>query len=230
MSRERAGLYATLTALGATTFAALAAAVLFWGAADELDVRFVRWVHGASPEGLVELMRLATWLGNGVVLGTLTLAAVALLLRARRPAAALFVGLAFASSVATFNLLKAAFRRTRPELEDPFVQLTTYAFPSGHALASTATYGALALVLASLTPDPRRRAFVFACAATLVGVIVCSRVVLGAHYLLDVAAGVIGGATLLAFLLLVLERSRGPFLGFVLSPRNEHPQRARLDA
>jgi membrane-associated phospholipid phosphatase len=65
--------------------------------------------------------------------------------------------------------------------------------PSGHALGSTVVYGGLALVLNVGTR--RRRA---AAAAALVAVVAASRVVIGVHYLGDVALGIGVGLVFLA--------------------------------
>lgn len=214
-------IYAASLALSTVTFAAFAAAALAWEDGAELDVRFVRWVHRTVPHGLVELMRALTYLGSGVVLGPLAVAAALILVRRARPAAGAFVVMALLASEAIDQAFKAAFRRARPELDDPFVRLTTYSFPSGHAFAATATYGALALVLASGAP-PRRRAWLAAVATTVVAIVATSRVVLGVHYLLDVLAGVAGGIAVLSALLLAF-RGRA-FRG----RRNEQPQRTGL--
>jgi undecaprenyl-diphosphatase len=138
-----------------------------------------------------------------------------------------FVIAAFVGSELIDQALKAGFRRARPELEDPFVRLTTYSFPSGHAFAATATYGALALVLASLL-DRGRRALALAVAGALVAIVAASRVVLGVHYLLDVLAGLCAGVALVCALLLVLEwRLANPFR---VVTRKQQPERLGLDA
>jgi membrane-associated phospholipid phosphatase len=223
-----AGLYALVLAVSTSVFAALGAATLFWGTADEIDVRFVRWVHETSPDALVETMRVVTNAGSGVVIAPLVIAAVAVLLRRREPGAALFVVSAVLGGQVLFRVLKQAFRRTRPDLEDPYVLLSTYAFPSGHALAATVTYGSLALVLA-VAAGPRRRTAVVAAAVVVIALIAASRVVLGVHYLFDVVAGIAAGTAWLAALLLLFRRVR-PTRRFVLVGGEEQPQRTGIDA
>ncbi|WP_435180564.1 phosphatase PAP2 family protein [Halorussus sp. AFM4] len=68
-----------------------------------------------------------------------------------------------------------------------------YGFPSGHALKTTAVYGAGALVLDAWDRD--RRLVVAAAVSVLVA---ASRVVLGVHYVVDVVAGAAVGALFLA--------------------------------
>jgi undecaprenyl-diphosphatase len=223
MRSRRERIYAANLALSVVAFASFAVAALTWEEGAEHDVRFVRWVHGSVPNGLVHLMRILTYLGSGLVLAPLAVAAALILVRRGLPATAAFVATALVASEALDQALKAVFRRARPELENPFVRLTTYSFPSGHAFAATATYGALAVVLASGGPRGRR-ALLAAGAAVVVAVVAASRVILGVHYLLDVLAGVAGGVAVLSALLLV-------FGGRVSSRRrHEQPERPGLDA
>ena len=221
--------YAAVLASSAAVFAALAATVLLWERADRLDVRFVNWVHATAPDPLVDVMQVVTYAGSAVLLGPLAILAAALLVRRGLPGAALFVVAAAAGSLLLDQTLKAVFRRARPELEDPFVQLTTYAFPSGHAFEATATYGALALVLASAAADRGRRVGLLALTGAVILVVAASRVIVGAHYLLDVLAGIAGGVALVSGLLLVLGRQRSPALRVMLFPGDEQAQRSGLD-
>jgi membrane-associated phospholipid phosphatase len=228
MQEQRSRVYAEVLAVATAVFAALAGVVLFLETADRLDVRFVTWVHATAPSDLVDAMRVLTYAGSALVLGPIAIVAGLLLVWRGRPTAALFVMVAFAGSQVVDQLLKALFRRGRPELEDPVVQLTTYAFPSGHAFGATATYGALALVLVSTTAGKRRRVALIAGAVALILVVAASRVIVGAHFLLDVSAGIAGGVALLSALLLFFERARRPVLHFALSGQ-EQPQSPGLD-
>jgi len=221
--------YAVVLAFSTTVFAALAAAVLFWEAADRLDVRFVSWVRRETPDFMVEAMEVLTYLGSAAILGPLAILAGVLLARRGGTGAALLVVAAFAGSQFLGQALKAVFRRGRPEFEDPFVQLTTYAFPSGHAFGATATYGALALALASAASGSRRRAGLLLAAVALIFVVAASRVIVGRHFLLDVSAGISGGIALVSALLLVLQRSRRDGLHLELFSGKEQPQSTGLD-
>lgn len=227
--RRRAQLYAAVLVFSTTLFAALAAAVLFWEAADRLDVRFVNWVRRETPDTVVEVMEVLTYLGSAVILGPLAIVAGMLLVRRGRAGAALLVLTAFAGSQVIGQALKAVFRRGRPEFEDPFVQLTTYAFPSGHAFGATATYGALALVLVSAASGSRRRAGFLLAGVALIIVVAASRVIVGRHFLLDVSAGIVGGIALVSALLLALERSRRDSLHLELFSGQEQPQSSGID-
>ncbi|MFC7172476.1 phosphatase PAP2 family protein [Haloplanus litoreus] len=100
-------------------------------------------------------------------------------------ALALAIG-AFALTLA----LKHAFSLPRP----PGAGVDGYGFPSGHAIGATVVYGGLLSVL----PSDRRSPAAVAAAGTLVVLVAASRVVIGVHYLVDVAVGVAVGLAYLA--------------------------------
>lgn len=227
--RDPGRMYAAVLALSSVVFAAIAGAVLFWEQADRLDVQFVNWVRRTPPDLLVEVMEVLTYAGSFAILGPLAVVAGVLLVRRKQAEAAGLVISATLGSQFLSQGLKAGFQRGRPEFEDPFVQLTTYAFPSGHAFGATATYGALALVLARGT-DTSRRVALLLVATVLILVVAASRVIVGRHYLLDVSAGIAGGVALLCALLLLLQRVRRPGLPLEPFARNQQPQGSRLDA
>ena len=81
-----------------------------------------------------------------------------------------------------------------------------YGFPSGHATAATAVYGGAAVLLRAGTRRLR-----YAAAGAVVALVALSRIVIGVHYLVDVAAGVLLGlAVLVALLALVRWLDAGP--------------------
>lgn len=80
-----------------------------------------------------------------------------------------------------------------------------YGFPSGHATAATAIYGAAALVV-----DYRTRRWRAGAAAVVVALVGFSRVVLGVHYLVDVLAGVVVGSAVLALAAYAGDRGEAP--------------------
>jgi len=97
--------------------------------------------------------------------------------------------------------LKNVFARPRPVLEDPLVHLSTFSFPSGHAVASTVFYGAVCALVLAHARSRGTRAMAVAAAVLMVLLVCFSRVYLGAHYLSDVLAGVcVGTLCLLPFL------------------------------
>lgn len=106
--------------------------------------------------------------------------------------------------------LKNLFQRARPVHDDPLVQLATYSFPSGHAVASTVFYGMACALVFAHTRSPLWRGLAAAGALLMVAVVTFSRVYLGAHYPGDVIAGVaVGTLCLLAFTRLLQPSSSG---------------------
>ena len=95
-------------------------------------------------------------------------------------------------------LLKLSFQRERPRFDEPLLSLTTYSFPSGHALGATVLYGVLAAYLVYQVDSWGARVGIALGALAMVALVALSRVYLGAHYLSDVLAAVIEGIAWLA--------------------------------
>ena len=91
------------------------------------------------------------------------------------------------------NLVKNLIQRERPAQTVAELVLTSYSFPSGHALGSTAVYVTLALLVSRQLARRRGRFLLVGAAVLLAGLIGFSRLYLGVHYLSDVAAGWAGG-------------------------------------
>lgn len=146
---------------------------------DTADLALPRgpvWLRGA--------MRDITGLGSGAVLSIVTTAAIACLLLLRRAQKALFVFSTVVSGQILSSALKLAVDRARPDVVPHLADVSTLSFPSGHAMMSTVTYLAIALV----TP-PRLRGFSVGLAIFLAALIGVSRLYLGVHWPSDVMAG-----------------------------------------
>jgi undecaprenyl-diphosphatase len=94
-----------------------------------------------------------------------------------------------AGGYAIENALKFIAHRARPEAFFDFISPTTYSFPSGHALISTALYGTLGYITARASGSKLQRALIWFSTALSVVLISFSRVYLGVHYPSDVAGG-----------------------------------------
>ena len=88
--------------------------------------------------------------------------------------------------------LKTVFHRARPEFASEF-NVTSWSFPSGHAMDSLMVYGLFAYWLGRRFP--RARTATLIAAAALVLGIGYARVYLGVHYTSDVLAGYCAGLT-----------------------------------
>lgn len=175
-------------------FGALTAAVTRADVVTTWDRHLNKRLEGTHSRG-VELF---TDLGS--FWGLLAVCAVASLLLARRRAwTDITLLLASLVGAALLNpLVKHAVARPRPLFHDPSLVFTTYSFPSGHTMGTTAVYTALAIIVARRT---RHGPFAIAGAAAMIVLIAASRVYLGAHFLSDIVGGVLLG---LAWVLVVV--------------------------
>ena len=105
-------------------------------------------------------------------------------------------------------LLKHAFRRERPLFDDPLLVLTTYSFPSGHAMAATVLYGLLAVYAMRHLRQGRSRILVASVAGVVIVLVSFSRLYLGVHYLSDVLGGMAVGVVWLLMCLTAVESVR----------------------
>jgi len=128
-------------------------------------------------------------IGGGVVTIPLR-SAVAIYLAIRRRWRA-FAGwvLTWVLAEVMLTVTKAWYVRTRPS--NALVITKGFSFPSGHAVAASAT--AVAIVLVTLPAGPRRRKWELL-AIAFSFVMALSRVYLNAHWFSDVVAGVLLGA------------------------------------
>jgi undecaprenyl-diphosphatase len=168
-------------------FAELADGVIE-GDSQAFDRAVLLWIHNHSPGWLDTPMRLVTALGYyWVVLPLLAGAVLVFYLKGWRLSTVLLI-VSTAGGVFLTTVLKAVFRRARPELIDSDYTASFYSFPSGHATVAVGFYGALTLILAYRLRGLARWA-VATGGVLLVLVIGFSRLYLGVHYPTDVLAG-----------------------------------------
>lgn len=138
------------------------------------------WLHHLF-EVLAAVTAPNTWRAVAAV------AAAALWLRGRRPAAARLVVMMAAGGVVGM-VLKLLVARDRPSFPVPLATVDGYSFPSGHALNSM-LFAASVLLL--VPPAARRRTRITAWAAAAATVLVTGldRIGLGVHYPSDVLGG-----------------------------------------
>lgn len=191
---ERYGLRLTLIAVAlvlvAVPFSYLLLEVLREGPFTRFDqdvaTRLHRWV--VERPGLVPAVEGVSLLGKPLWLAVAVTAASAFVWWRGRRRLALYLVVTVVGGGLVDTLVKVAVNRPRPVVDSPLVSAFGKSFPSGHAMSSTVTYGALLLVFLPALP---RRWRVAALVATiwLVAVIGMSRLMLGVHYVSDVVAG-----------------------------------------
>jgi undecaprenyl-diphosphatase len=173
-----------------------------------IDEPIGRFVVEHRTAWLDRLVRNVSFFGSTrlVLAGGLVLAIVAW--PKCRMAAALIVAATLTRPPLEF-LLKLAVNRDRPEI-DQMVHGAGYSFPSGHPMAAATLWLMVPVVVSLYTTS--RRAWVVSAVASLaaVGLIGASRVYLGVHWPIDVVAGGLAAAMLLAGLDVVFRRVHAP--------------------
>lgn len=183
--RVSAGL--ATAAVGAAFFALLAHNVMN-GTLARFDLVVRQAIHSWSTPVLTYAMEGITQLGSFLTLVLLgAVAALRLARRGRVRAAVLLVISALGAEVFD-GLLKALFRRPRPEA---FFGLSpgSYSFPSGHSVESCCFYGVLAAIVATTSRSRRHRIGIWVLAALVTLAVGTSRIYLGVHYPTDVLGG-----------------------------------------
>jgi len=184
-----------LTVAGAC-FLTLTAAVLLLGAAPA-DVGAREMLLGLATPAVVDAMRVVNAAGDwrGLVPGTLLLFVV---FRQARDRWWLWAGLMLMAPTLEW-VVKQLVGRPRPEA-------LSLGFPSGHATAAAAFFGAV-MFLAGALP-PRLGAWVRGLAAVMILLVGMARVILRAHWPSDVLAGIALGLALAAAAGLLAARQR----------------------
>jgi membrane-associated phospholipid phosphatase len=196
----------------AGVFVCIAAVALFIGLSTEvqeratigLDVATLWWLHQFATPGLNRVTTAFTNTGGPLAIVAMTAVAVAGLAWARRRRAAVLLALGVGGAAGINVLLKLSFHRVRPALWVPVVHESSFSFPSGHAVASSA----LALSVIMLGWDTRWRWPVTVLGLAYALLIGLSRVYLGVHYPSDVAGGWIVGCVWVAAVWAILGRRR----------------------
>ncbi len=154
-----------------------------------LDAAAAAWgARHATPASTAVLAAL-TWLGSTVVI--VVLAAVAGFYdwyRRRRWTVLAFMATVVWGQNLIANGVKLLLHRGRPPVPH-LADASGWSFPSGHSAAAAATYAALALLLGR-GRRWRVKAWLGTAAAGVTILVASSRVLLGVHWVTDVAAGV----------------------------------------
>lgn len=95
-------------------------------------------------------------------------------------------------------VMKDLYQRIRPDLFPGPISLTSYSFPSGHAMGSTICFGMISFVIGRLLPSHFQRTMLNIAAALLVVNVSLSRVYFAVHYPTDVLGGCLAGLIWLA--------------------------------
>ena len=110
-----------------------------------------------------------------------------IVIKNRKIGASIAVNLA--SSAFVNHLIKEIVQRPRPPIELRMVEESSFSFPSGHAMTSTAFYGLIIYFVFKNVKDKKVRNTICITLSILVFFIGISRIYLGVHYASDVVAG-----------------------------------------
>lgn len=163
------------------------------------------WFGQDRRPAMIVLLSAATSLGSTAGLGALVGVVVAILLVRKERASAVFV-IVTAVAGALLNLgLKMIFARARPDLTLALTSSRYYSFPSGHAMGSCITLGAVAYIALRQHWSWGVKSVCLAAALTMVALVGLSRVYLGVHWASDIAGGWSAGAVWLSFAVVAFE-------------------------
>ena len=217
--------------LGGGALLLIAAAWLFGAIAENvassdrltvLDVEVARWLRAHATAPITQAMLLITNLHSTIAVSCYAAIAAALLAWRRewRWVATVFV--CVAGGLTLNVLMKLAFHRARPVLDDPLLTLTTYSFPSGHVAGSTLMYGLVVAGVFARTKRPAWRLLALVVAAACIALVAFTRMYLGVHYLSDVVAAFAEGVAwlTLCFSALAVFWRRAPADPAPLEPRH----------
>jgi len=188
-------------ALGA--FVLITAAWLFSALAEDvvnkdaplgaIDLGVATWLHAHATPAWTALMLLVSDIGAPLTVMAMASMTAIFLLWKRQHYPLVLLAFAVPGGALLNVIIKQLVHRDRPVFDDPIQILTSYSFPSGHAMGATVFFGTLAAIVVWQVRDRRVRALAVAAAALLVTLICFSRAYLGVHYLSDVTAGFLAG-------------------------------------
>lgn len=134
--------------------------------------------------------------GQEIVIGFIVVMLVAFVYYFKDRTAALLFPLIVGGSHILNSILKGLFERPRPEI-NTIVYEHGLSFPSGHSMTGLVCYGFVGYIIYKRCQKQSVKLQVTLFFSVLIGLIGCSRIVLGAHYFSDVISGFSAGAVYL---------------------------------
>ena len=158
----------------------------------DVDRRVGQWGVDNATSWSTEALQFVTELGGTYFLfAVLILVAVVEYRRVPNKWVPVFLVTVIVGEIILVNTIKELLDRVRPEF-NPVAETLGPSFPSGHSASAAAFYAAVALVL-SRRRSPTTRALIAGGAVAIAVGVACSRVLLGVHWMSDVAAGLAFG-------------------------------------
>jgi undecaprenyl-diphosphatase len=195
-------LFAAVFITGVIGLVDMATGLMARDAVSNADVSVFNLMKEMRNAPADELMITITMLGDGAVLTVMAVVIVVWLAWRRAYRGAIAAAIAIIAGKIFVPVLKYGIQRPRPiEL---YSGAEIFSFPSGHATMAMLIFGILA-VLVSHSMGRWGRAVVYATCGIAVIAIAYSRVYLGAHWLSDVAGGLLFGAVMAAAFAVAIE-------------------------
>ena len=181
-----------LALLGLSGFTLIAIEYFADPAFIRADESISGYLQSLRTEPFDKLMIGVTMLGDGMVLGPMAAAVLAVFLWHKRWRVAGALATAFVSAALFVPLVKTFIHRGRPITL--YKGADSYSFPSGHATLSATIIGICLLVAVRDFPARAQRV-IYVIAAVAIGLIAFSRLYLAAHWPSDVGAGLMFGGS-----------------------------------
>lgn len=168
------------------------------------DRIYLEAVEHMSPI-LTNILKFFSWLGGPIVI---VISCLTLLLWKK---SRLSIGIPISLAVTTaeiFNIiLKQIFARERPDILR-LVQESSYSFPSGHAMANTALYTMLGLLVLKYVKNGKLKGCYLCLCLAIPLIIGFSRIYLGVHFAGDVVGGFLLGFATAILVYLIMRKDR----------------------
>jgi membrane-associated phospholipid phosphatase len=149
------------------------------------DEAILQMIHAQANQSLDSFFTIYTELGGVVAVAAATLFIVGYLYLKGFKYKALLLVFAMGGAGAANYILKFIFERARPDLWTHLVEETSFSFPSGHAMGSSAfAFGIVAILW-----NTKWRILALVGATAYIVSIGFSRLYLGVHYPTDIVAG-----------------------------------------
>lgn len=172
------------------------------------DTDISKYIYSFRTPLLTKIMIFVSQLGADFILAVSTIILIFFTWKKHKSESVLFLIMLLFGALLNL-LLKDIFQRPRPTI-DPLLTLTSYSFPSGHAMNSFVFYATVSYFIYHFTKNLKLSFAAAFLSTLLIFLIGISRIYLGVHYPSDVIAGYLTG--LLWFILvLVLERTMALF-------------------
>lgn len=176
-----------------------------WGTA-EVDQAFGSGLVARVKPLTHDIFAVVTILGNTYFVAVVTvLISFAFIIKKQWQQLVIFL-LAILSGWQLNNFLKAMVSRPRPAYPEAVHHMTSFSFPSGHAMISVLLFGSLTYILLPYLKTKAARRALLVGAVLLTLLVGFSRLVLGVHFLTDIAAGFAFSGFLLLLILFADQR------------------------